>query len=86
MELILLSIFGIASLFVLEFCRLFFERRVSEPHLTGSQLHAAPSANQARPEMLSQLPSCSEAANDADATTIVRVRSRRAADHQSAGE
>ncbi len=76
MELILLSVFGTASLFVFELCDLLYERWVRERPLSGSGLTAAPSANQPGRPIASQFLSCSEAANDADATTIVRVRSR----------
>jgi len=83
MELILLSVFGIALLFVLELCGLFYERWVSEPHLTGSDLRAAPSAKQ--PDSTATMRAnvsieralhCSDAANDADVTTIRRVMPR----------
>ena len=77
MELILISILGIASLIVLEFCGLVYERWVSEPHPIGSEFYAAPLVNQPGPLTLSHLLSCSEAPNDAYTTTIVRVRSRR---------
>ena len=70
MQLILLSVFGTAFLFVLEFCGLYYERWVREPHLCGL-------ASQPAPLEASQFLSLSEAANDADATTIVCVRSRR---------
>ncbi len=76
MELILLSVFGIALLFVLQLCGLFYERWVREPRLSGSELHTAPPANQPGRSMAGQFLSRSEAAYDADATTIVRARSR----------
>ena len=41
MELILLSVFGIACLFALELCGLLYARWVREPHLTGSDPPAA---------------------------------------------
>ncbi len=46
MELILLSIFGTASLFVLELCGLVYERWVREPHLAGSSFPTPPAASQ----------------------------------------
>ena len=77
MELILLSAFGTASLFALEFCGLYYERWVSEPYQTGSELHAAQPVIRPGPLTAGQSLSCPEAANDACTTTIVRVRSRR---------
>jgi hypothetical protein len=85
MELILLSIFGIGSLFALELCGLFYKILVREAYLTGSDLYAAPSSNQSGSPMAGQLLPCSEAANRADATTIVRVMSRGTT-HESTGE
>ena len=85
MELILLSIFGIGSLFALELCGLFYKHLIHEPYLTGSDLHASPSANHEAPPMADQFLRCSEAANDADTTTIVRIRSR-GTKHESTGE
>lgn len=75
MELILLSLFGIASLFALEFFGLFYGRRLSESHLSGAELHASPSGNQTGAPMATQFLACSEAANDAYTTTVVRGRS-----------
>jgi len=69
----------------LELCGLFYKHLVREPYLTGSDLHASTSANQPAPPMAGQFLRCSEAANDADATTIVRVRSR-GTQHESTGE
>lgn len=46
MELILLSIFGTGSLFVLELCGLIYERWVREPHLGGSAFPTPPAASQ----------------------------------------
>jgi hypothetical protein len=46
MELILLSVFGIACLFALELCGLFYARWVREPQLNDSHPPAAPSADQ----------------------------------------
>jgi hypothetical protein len=77
MELILLSVFGTALLFLLELCGFLHERWVRDPHLRGPEPGSAPSINQPGRLMASQFLPCSEAANDADATTIVRVRSRR---------
>jgi hypothetical protein len=86
MELILLSIFGIGSLFAFELCSLFYKHLIREPYLTNSDLHdATPSANQTDPPAASQFLRCLEAANDADTTTIVRIRSR-GTKHETTGE
>lgn len=85
MELVLLSVFGVASLIVLEFWGLFYKHGVRDPHLIGSELHAGPSAHQHALPVANQFLSCSAAANDAETTTIVCVRARRA-HHESVGE
>ena len=54
MEPILLSLFGIASLFVLEFFGLLYERRLSESHLSSAELHASPSGNQTAAPLANQ--------------------------------
>jgi hypothetical protein len=80
MELILLSVFGTASLLMLELCGLYYERWVREPLLTSSELPTALSGNQPGGTAIMRTITegglhCSDAANDADATTIRRVMS-----------
>ena len=82
MELILLSVFGIAMLFLLEFCCAFFDRKASENYLDRFDLRAAPPVSRMDHLSLSEYLSCSTAANDADVTTIVLAR----AHHNSPGE
>jgi hypothetical protein len=77
MELILLSVFGTVWLFLLELYGLLYERWVRDQH-RDPEIHTVAPARQPGRLMAGQFLSCAEAANDADATTIVRARSRRA--------